>query len=148
MTNLSSSPIIMPPISVTDDKFTNKMRYYLLPIATPQSSTSKPTNLTPDQYQCFPFDELQNLQTDNNGIKTVGNLGEVLIAQDAQNQTVGAMLSWNQLGVFVTIILSVIGTFIVFGLLMWAISFFSDRKIPDAAATATAGAATTAATTP
>jgi hypothetical protein len=145
-TNSSSSPVIMPPISVTDNNFTNKMRYYLLPIATPQSSTAKPTNLTPDQYQCFPFDELQNLQTDANGIKTVGDLGEVLKSQNAQNNTVGAMLSWDQIGVFVIIILSVIGAFIVFGFILWAISFFSDRKIPvpEVPAAAVGATATTA----
>ena len=148
-TNLSSSPIIMPPITVTDDNYTNKMRYYLLPIATPKSSTIQ-RKRTPDQYQCFPFDELQNLQTDNKGMKTVGDLGEVLKTQNDQNNTVGAMLSWDQLGVFVIIILSVIGAFIVFGFLLWAISFFSDRKIPvpeavaGATAAAVAGAAATA----
>jgi hypothetical protein len=149
-TGASASPTILPPISIADDNFKDKMIYYLLPIATPKSSTAKPTNLTPEQYQCFPFDELQNLQKDNAGTKTVGRLGEVIRSQDTQNNTVGAMVSWDQIKVFVISIGSLIVAFIGTSIFIWAITYFSDNKLPDevtgaaAAATAVGTAAGTA----
>jgi len=147
VTNTAFSPAIMPLISVSSDNFTHKMQYYTVPISPPIVKKSN-TVLTTDQYQCYPFDELNNLQTDPATSKQkVVNLGEAIKSQDTQNQTVGAMVSWDQISGFVTIILSCIGAFLLFAGVMWGLTKMGERKRAVAAAFA-AGVASVAAPAP
>jgi hypothetical protein len=123
-----SSSLAIQQITTSDDKFINRITYYTLDIAS--SSTKGPSLLTPDQYQCVPFDELKNLTTDPSGVKKVSL--QSVINVDESTAQVGKMLSWDQIWIFVTTIGAAVGILILFGLLMWAIALASREDItPD-----------------
>jgi hypothetical protein len=145
-TNMGTGIVIVPPITITPDTdgdYRKKLRYYTQPAISSSGTTAvKKTNLTPDQYQCLPFDQLKNLQTDPNGITTV-TLDNIIKNNDAINGTVGYMFTWQQLQVLWIPIVVIFGLF----LLLWAaLAIFSSESeaLPLPATEATA--ATTATT--
>jgi hypothetical protein len=131
---LQPSTLFIPPISVTDERFKNNLQYYILPIASALTSTSPNKNLTPEQYQCFPFDELQNLQ-DISGSTYVVGLQEAINSKETANHTVGQMVSSKYIISYAIVIGSIIAAFLFVFLIFWGLSYF-DPKIPEAAITA------------
>ena len=97
--NMGTGIVILPPINVTTDTngaYMKKLRYYTQPAMSSASrTTAAKKNLTPNQYQCLPFDQLKNLQTDPNGITTV-TLDKIIKNNDTVNGKVGYMISWGQ----------------------------------------------------
>jgi hypothetical protein len=141
LTNMGSGLTILPPISVTDDDFKNKLHYYTQPAISSAASTTAPkTNLTPNQYQCLPFDQLKNLQTDPNGITTV-TLDKIIKNNDEINGRVGYMISWQQLQV---LWIPIVVCFALFFLLWGALYIFSSETeaLPKATELPTAPAPT------
>ena len=140
-TNMGTGIVILPPMNITDDAFKNKLRYYTQPAISSSTTTApKKTNLTPNQYQCLPFDQLKNLQTDPNGITTV-TLDTIIKNNDTTNGTVGYMISWQQLQVLWIPIVVIFGLF----LLLWGTFFiFSSETEALPKATTGTGVATTA----
>jgi hypothetical protein len=136
-----SAIVISPPVSIADNTFQNGLRYYTQAIATPTTASNPKGNLTPEQYQCLPFSELKNLQTDPNGITTV-SLETVIKNNDITNSTVGYMISWNQLAaLWVPILIC----FIIFiGLAITLYIFASDTEPLPTVTTATTTATATA----
>jgi len=118
-------------VSIGSDLLTYIQRY--TKDVTPSSFVNP--NLKPDQYQCYPFNELQNIDPDSG---TVMNLGEAINVNATQNNKVGSMLDWKTIGGLVGGIGGVIVAFILLVGIFWLLSWFS-RPIPvTATATATA----------
>ena len=144
--NMGTGIVILPPINVTTDTngaYMKKLRYYTQPAMSSASrTTAAKTNLTPNQYQCLPFDQLKNLQTDPNGITTV-TLDKIIKNNDATNGTVGYMISWQQLQVLWIPIVVIFGLF----LLLWG-TFFIFSSESEALPKATAVSTGTAPTAP
>jgi hypothetical protein len=139
-----STIIISRPVSVADKIFENSVRYYLQPIATPATASKPKGNLTPEQYQCLPFNQLKNLQTDPKGITTV-SLDNVIKNNDTTNATVGFMISWNQLAVLWIPIVVCFGLFLTLALALYI--FASDTEpLPKSSGSAPAPTTATAAT--
>ena len=140
-TNMGTGIVILPPMNITDDAFKHKLRYYTQPAISSSTTTApKKTNLTPNQYQCLPFDQLKNLQTDPNGITTV-TLDTVIKNNDITNGTVGYMISWQQLQ---ALWIPIVVCFSIFFLLWGALFIFSSESeaLPKTTAVST-GIATT-----
>jgi len=147
-TNMGTGIVILPPMTVpgatdTDSDFIKKLRYYTQPaISSASRTTAAKTNLTPNQYQCLPFDQLKNLQTDPNGITTV-TLDKIIKNNDATNGTVGYMISWQQLQVLWIPIVVIFGLF----LLLWGALFIFSSETEALPLAATAATVATTATT-
>jgi len=139
LTTTRRSPKILESIPITDDKFKTGMNYYTVPLYPPPQGTKVNTDLAPNKFQCYPFDELYNLQrgADPSQDKIV-NLGEAIKSRDTQNNTVGAMVSWDKLIIFVYIIIGCVGGLFVFGVAFWFITKYLTRT---RASVATAAAA-------
>lgn len=140
-TDMGTGIVIIPAMNITDDAFKNKLRYYTQPaISSSGTTASKKTNLTPNQYQCLPFDQLKNLQTDPNGITTV-TLDKIIKNNDTINGTVGYMISWQQLQV---LWIPIVVCFSIFFLLWGALFIFSSESeaLPKATAVSTGTAPT------
>jgi hypothetical protein len=147
-TNMGTGIVILPPMTVTkdtDSDFIKKLRYYTQPaISSASRTTAAKTNLTPNQYQCLPFDQLKNLQTDPNGITTV-SLDRIIKNNDSTNGTIGYMISWQQLQVLWIPIVVIFGLFF----LLWGTLFiFSSETeaLPKATAVSVETAPTATAT--
>ena len=125
LANPSSSLAIQQINTSGDNKFMNRIIYYTLDVGS--SPTKAPSLLTPDQYQCVPFDQLKNLTTDPGGVKKV-SLQSVINVENSTGK-IGTMLSWDQIWIFVTTIGVAIGIFILFGLLMWGIAIAGREEV-------------------
>jgi len=127
--NFTSSLAIQQIETTDDNKFTKRINYYTLDVG---SSTMKaPSLLTPDQYQCVPFDQLKNLPKDpSDGVQRVSL--QTVINVENSTAKVGEMLTWDQIWIFVTGIGAAIGIFILVGLFMWALSYANKENVtPD-----------------
>jgi hypothetical protein len=125
-TNMGTGFAILPLMTVakdSDSDFIKKLRYYTQPATSSLSTTAAKTNLTPNQYQCLPFDQLKNLQTDPNGITTV-TLDKIIKNNDMINGTVGYMISWQQLQ---ALWIPIVVCFSLFFLLWGALYIFSSE---------------------
>jgi hypothetical protein len=122
--NASASSIpIEAPVSPTDTATTNLITYYPVDIQAPaQSKYATNKNIPVSQYQCQPFDQLKNLQTDPGGVQRV-NLKEVITNNEAS--IVGMSIStkdlWNALGPIIGIVV------IILGMTIW---FYFAYRVP------------------
>jgi len=120
---IASSIPIEAPVSPTDTATTNLITYYPVDIQAPaQSKYATNKNIPVSQYQCQPFDQLKNLQTDPGGVQRV-NLKEVITNNEAS--IVGMSIStkdlWNALGPIIGIVA------IIMGMTIW---FYYAYRVP------------------
>jgi hypothetical protein len=114
-------PITTSPIG---DKYLPYMQLYT---KGPSPSSFVNPNLKPEQYQCYPFNELQNIDPDSG---TVMNLGEAINVNATQNNKVGSMVDWKTISGLVGGIIGVIAVFGLLIIIFYALSYLPNRQIP------------------
>ena len=115
-------PIISAPIGNT--KILGYIQQYT---KSPSPSNFVNPNLKPEQYQCYPFNELQNIDPESG---TVMNLGEAIKVNDTQNNRVGSMLDWKTIGGLVGGIMAAIAAFLLLIIIFYLLSLIPAREIP------------------
>jgi hypothetical protein len=112
----SSIPIEAAPMSPTDTVTTNLITYYPADIQAHKFKYATNRNLPVSQYQCQPFDELKNLQTDPGGVQRVSLKEVIKSTEDAS--LVGMSISvtdlWLAIGPIIVIVGIIIGMTIYF----------------------------------
>jgi len=104
-----------------------KLSYMQLYTKGPAPSSFVNPNLKPEQYQCYPFNELQNIDPDSG---TVMNLGEAINVNATQNNKVGSMLDWKTIGGLVGGIVGAIAVFVLLIIIFYLLSYLQGRQIP------------------
>jgi len=126
-------PIVENAPNVTDSAFINKFVYYSNDVAT----SSRPVEHTPEQYQCFPFNELNNLYSDSKGVQKV-SLKEIINKNSTSDSIPNTMTVWQIVAICLIVLIVLLA---IIGFYLWRTSI--SPPIPTGGA-----AATTAATTP
>jgi hypothetical protein len=114
---------MLPAKSPTDQGTINSIIYYsvdIQPIKSRQYKTNQ--NLTTSQYQCQPFDQLKNLQTDPGGVQRV-NLKDVITNNEAS--VVGMSISMNDLLAAIGPIIGIVCA--ILGMTIW---FYFAYRVP------------------
>jgi hypothetical protein len=129
--NTASSVLPSLPKSPTDGDFTINFTLYTKDISAP----AKRIQLTPDQYECRPFNQLNNLEL-KDGVQKV-SLDKVIATDNTANSLPNTMTVWQAVAIFLIIVVVLA---IIIAFLLWRNSIGQTIPTPGAAPVATGAA--------